>query len=229
MGLFGNDAPQQTGMNLGMTGAPMNSGYAGYNGAAAMTGVGLPAAQYVPQQQNGFMGSMMGGMGMNQQQQQMMQNGQFAPPSETEILMSLINSSVPVEKWLSGPNFQNVVSMLSNLMTLCIHNYFKGAKFVADEDGNLTLDATSLPQDVQTTSVEHVTMELQKVQSAAQQSVQMSQMQQQQIMAMAQQSMMGGALSAAMADPGMVSKAGGAVGGFARSLIGLPPTTRGGM
>jgi len=229
MGIFGNDAPQQTGMNLGMTGAPMGSNYGAYNGASAGLGVGLPSAQYVPQQQTGFMGSMMGGMGMNQQQQQMMQNGQFAPPSETEILMSLINSSVPVEKWLSGPNFQNVVSMLSNLMTLCIHNYFKGAKFVADEDGNLTLDATSLPQDVQTTSVENVTMELQKVQSAAQQSVQMSQMQQQQIMAMAQQSMMGGALSAAMADPGMVSKAGGAVGGFARSLIGLPPTTRGGM
>lgn len=226
MGLFGNDAPQQMGMNLGMTGAPMTNSYAGYNGAA-MTGVGLPAAQYVPQQQNGFMGSMMGGMGMNQQQQQMMQNGQFAPPSETDILMSLINSSVPVEKWLSGPNFQNVVSMFSNLMTLCIHNYFKGAKFVADEDGNLTLDVTSLPQDVQTTSVENVTMELQKVQGAAQQSVQMSQMQQQQIASMAQQSMMGGALSAAMADPGMVSKAGGAVGGFARSLIGLPPSQRG--
>ena len=226
MGLFGNDAPQQMGMNLGMTGAPMNNSYVGYNGAA-MTGVGLPAAQYVPQQQNGFMSSMMGGMGMNQQQQQMMQNGQFAPPSETDILMSLINSSVPVEKWLSGPNFQNVVSMFSNLMTLCIHNYFKSAKFVADEDGNLTLDVTSLPQDVQTTSVENVTMELQKVQGAAQQSVQMSQMQQQQIAAMAQQSVMGGALSAAMADPGMVSKAGGAVGGFARSLIGLPPSQRG--
>ena len=44
---------------------------------------------------------------------------------------------------------------------------------------------------------------------------------------MAQQSMMQSALGAAMADPSMVSKAGGAVGGFARSLIGLPPSTGG--
>jgi len=112
-------------------------------------------------------------------------------------------------------------------MTLSIHNYFKDAKFTADEDGNLTIDVSSLPSDVQTTSVENVTMELQKVQSSAQQSVQMTQMQQQQIAAMAQQSMMQSAFGAAMADPGMVSKAGGAVGGFARSLIGLPPSTGG--
>ena len=230
MGLFSNDTHQQTGigMNLGMTGAP---NYGGFNGATAGmgVGVGLPAAQYTPQQQNGFMGGMMGGMGASQQQQQMMQNGQFAPPNETDILVHLLNSSVPVEKWLSGNNFQNVVSMLSNVVTLCLHNYLKNAKFVADEEGNLTIDVTSLPQDIQTTSVENVTMELQKVQSSAQQSVQMSQMQQQQIMAMAQQSMMGGAMAAAMADPGMVSKAGGAVGGFARSLIGLPQAQRGGM
>ena len=41
MGLFGNDAPQ-SGLNLGVTGAPAFSGY-------GQTGVGLPVAQ-----QNGF-------------------------------------------------------------------------------------------------------------------------------------------------------------------------------
>ena len=226
MGLFGgNDVPQQGGMNLGMTGAPMGGMGMGMqpsqmNGAAQMNGFAQP------QQQNGFMGAMMGGMGMNQQQQMMMQNGQMTPPSETDILIQLLNSSVPVEKWLSGNNFQNVVSMFSNLMTLCIHNYFKQAKFVADEDGNLTIDVASLPSDIQTVSVENVTMELQKVQNAAQQSLQTTQMQQHQIAAMAQQSMMHSALGAAMSDPGMVSKAGGAVGGFARSLIGLPPSQR---
>tara|TARA_R100000234_G_scaffold45292_1_gene27050 strand:+ start:2749 stop:3429 length:681 start_codon:yes stop_codon:yes gene_type:complete len=225
MGLFGNDNNVSGGMNLSQTGAPMMGmqPQMSMQPQSQMNGMGM----YQPQQQNGFMGAMMGGMGMNQQQQMMMQNGQVTPPSETEILIQLLNSGVPVEKWLAGPNFQNVVSMLSNLITLSIHNYFKDAKFTADEDGNLTIDVSSLPSDVQTTSVENVTMELQKVQSSAQQSVQMTQMQQQQIAAMAQQSMMQSALGAAMADPSMVSKAGGAVGGFARSLIGLPPSTGG--
>ena len=211
MGLFGNDNNVSGGMNVSQTGAPMMGmqPQMSMQPQSQMNGMGM----YQPQQQNGFMGAMMGGMG--------------TPPSETEILIQLLNSGVPVEKWLAGPNFQNVVSMLSNLMTLSIHNYFKDAKFTADEDGNLTIDVSSLPSDVQTTSVENVTMELQKVQSSAQQSVQMTQMQQQQIAAMAQQSMMQSALGAAMADPSMVSKAGGAVGGFARSLIGLPPSTGG--
>ena len=65
-------------------------------------------------------------------------------------------------------------------------------------------------------------MDLQKVQGAAQQSVQQSTMSQQQIAAIAQQSMMQSALGAAMADPGMIQKFGSGVGGFARSMIGLP-------
>ena len=235
MGLFGN-ADASSGMNLSQTGAPMGMQQPmggmgmGMGMQQPMGGMGMQPNQMngYGQPQQGFMGSMMGGMGANSQQQQMMQNGQFAPPSETDILIELLNSGVPVEKWLSGPNFQNVVSMLSNLITLCIHNYFKEVKFVPDEDGNLTLDVTSLPQEIQTTSAENVLMDLQKVQSAAQQSVQQSMMQQHQIAAMAQQSMMNSAFGAAMADPGVVSKAGGAVGGFARSLIGLPQA-KGGM
>ena len=62
-------------------------------------------------------------------------------------------------------------------------------------------------------------MDLQKVQGAAQSSVQSSQMQQQQVIAMAQHSMMGGALNAAMADLGMMSKMGSGVGNIMRGVI----------
>ena len=44
-------------------------------------------------------------------------------------------------------------------------------------------------------------------------------MSQQQLATFAQQSMMGNALSAALADEGMMNKVGGGVGNFARSLI----------
>ena len=117
------------------------------------------------------------------------------------------------------PNFQNVVNMFSSLVTLSIVRVFKDAKFVADEEGNLKMDTSSLPSDIQTVSVENIMMELQKVQSAAHQSVQQCQMLQQQIAAMAQQSVMGGALSAAMADEGMMKGAMGAVGTGMRGFL----------
>lgn len=206
---FGNnDVPQQTnGLNLGMTMGQQN---------------GFQAQQPLsPYQQQGLFGAQ-GGMGSAFAQGMGVPNQPVAPPSDTEILIHLLNNSVPVEKWLSGNNFQNVVQMLTSMITLSIHNYFKDAKFVSDEDGNLKIDVTSLPTDVQTVSVENVMMDLQKVQGAAQQSVQQSTMSQQQIAAVAQQSMMQSALGAAMADPGMIQKLGSGVGGFARSMIGLP-------
>ena len=206
---FGNNnVPQQTnGLNLGMTMGQQN---------------GFQAQQSLsPYQQQGLFGAQ-GGIGSAFAQGMGVPNQPVAPPSDTEILIHLLNNSVPVEKWLSGNNSQNVAQMLTSMITLSIHNYFKDAKFVSDEDGNLKIDVTSLPTDVQTVSVENVMMDLQKVQGAAQQSVQQSTMSQQQIAAIAQQSMMQSALGAAMADPGMIQKLGSGVGGFARSMIGLP-------
>ncbi len=212
MGLFGNDAPQQTGgLNLGITGAPTFGGY-------GQTGVGLPVAQQNGFGQQGMFGAQ-GGAGAAFAQGMGVPNQPIQPPSETEILVHLLNSGVPVERWLAGPNFQNVVNMLMNLMTLAIHNYFKNVKLVESEEGQLVIDPVSLPTEIQTMSSENVLMDLQKVQGAAQSSVQSSQMQQQQIIAMAQHSMMGGALSAAMADPGMMSKMGSGVGNIMRGVI----------
>lgn len=205
----GSSAPQQGSMNLGITGAPMfgqQNGFAAAQPQANMFG-----------QQNAF--GAQGGLGAHFAQGMGVPNQPVAPPSETEILIHLINSNVPVERWLSGQNFQNVANMLSSMITLCIHNYFKNAKFVPDDDGNLTIDITSLPSDVQTISAENVMMDLQRIQGAAQQSVQQCQMTQQQITAIAQQSLMQSALGAAMADPGMMQNAAGAVGNFARGML----------
>jgi len=63
------------------------------------------------------------------------------------------------------------------------------------------------------------------VQSSANRKVQGNTMQQQQILALSQQSLMHSAFGAAMNDPGFIEKTGNVVGGFARSLIGLPPST----
>jgi hypothetical protein len=208
MGLFGNNSAQvpNGALNLSASGAPMMGTQQQVFGASPN----------MFNQQNAF--GAQGGMGAAFAQGMGVPNQPVAPPSETEILIHLMNSNVPVEKWLAGQNFQNVVNMLSSMVTLCIHNYFKNAKFVADDDGNLKVDVTSLPTDVQTVSPENVLMDLQQVQGAAQQSVQQCQMTQQQIAAIANQSLMSSALGAAM-NEGMFTKGMSAMGSGIRGFV----------
>ena len=208
MGLFGNNNAQvpNGALNLSASGAPMMGTQQQVFGASPN----------MFNQQNAF--GAQGGMGASFAQGMGVPNQPVAPPSETEILIHLMNSNVPVEKWLAGQNFQNVVNMLSSMVTLCIHNYFKNAKFVADDDGNLQIDVTSLPTDVQTVSPENVLMDLQQVQNAAQQSVQQCQMTQQQIMAISNQSLMSSALGHAM-NEGMFTKGLSAMGSGIRGFV----------
>ena len=206
MGLFGNDQLQQP-MSLGVSNGASMGGF----GQPQTNPFGNPYGQQQQQQMGGGMagGSFMQGMAVPQ--------GQLAPPSETDILIALMNANAPIERWLMSPSFQAMANMISSIVTLSMHNYLKGAVW-KETDAGLMIDLTSLPTDVQSVSVENVMMEMQKVQGGAQQAVQQQQMQQQQIAAMAQQSLMGTAM-AGMADPGMMQKAGGAMGGFARNLI----------
>jgi len=201
MALFGNNNVQQPGaLQLGV---PHN-----YNPSSVGANGGLFGA---PQSQpNPFATGMMGGMGMNQQQQMMMQNGQMAPPSEMEIMMALMRSVAPIDRFVAGAQMMTMVSMLNDLVSFSVLEIMKNAVFVINEDeGTMKLDVTSLPQNLQTMSAENVTGQFNSLQMASQQ-----------IMAMAQNSMMGGALEAAMADPGMMSKIGGGMGSFAKSMIG---------
>jgi len=219
--MFGFNKSQQNNgaLNLSMSGAPTNNQY-GNN-----LGVGLASAQFIPQQQqpNPFMGGMMGGMGMNQQQQMMMQNGQIAPPSEMEIMASLLQSQNPIHRFIAEGGLGSIIDLVATATSLSLINILKNATFVMNEDeGAMKLDATSLPTELQTLSAENVSMILTNMVAQSQQSVQQAEMQRQQIMAMAQQSMMGGALSAALQDEGMMNKVGGGIGSVARGLIGLP-------
>ena len=220
--MFGFNKPQQnnSALNLSMSGAPANNQYSMNNTGL---GVGLPAAQYAPQQQNGFMGGMMGGMGASQQQQQTMQNGQFAPPSEMEIMAALLQSQNPIHRFISEGGLGTVIELIATATSLSMLNILKNATFVMnDDEGALKLDATSLPTELQTLSVENISMILSNIVAQSTQTVQQAEMQRQQIMAMAQNSMMGGALSAAMQDEGMMNRVGGGIGSVARGLIGLP-------
>ena len=212
---FGNQQPQQSGFNLSQTGGGGNLNMGAQNGFS------LGAQQQ--QQPNPFMNGMMGSMGMSQQQQMMMQNGQFAPPSEMELLSALLQSQNPIHRFIRDGGLQTLIELVAATTSLSLLNILKNASFSLDEDtGVMKLDPATLPSDLQTLSAENVSMILNNMTAQSNQKFQEAEMQRQQIMAMSQQSMMGGALAAAMADEGTMQKVGSGIGSVARGLIGLP-------
>lgn len=208
--LFGNN--QQNGaLNLG---AQANSNPMGAN-------MNPFASQQTPMmqqaQQNAFMGSMMGGVGMqNNMMQQPMQ-----PPSEMEIQLAMMRTLAPIDRFVVGAQMATMLQMLNDLVTFSLLEILKNAEFVIDDkEGKMKMDVTSLPTNLQTMSAENVTGQFNSLQMSSQQNIQNAEMTQQQIAAFAQQSMMGGALNAALANDGFMDKAGTAAGSFMGKMMG---------
>jgi len=211
---FGNQQQQNTGLNLSQTGAGMTM--------PQQNGFSLGAQQMQQQQVNPFMNGMMGSMGMTPQQQMMMQNGQFAPPSEMELVGALLQSQNPIHRFIKDGGLNSLIDLIAATTSLSLLNILKNSSFTLDDDGKMQLDATTLPSDLQTLSVENVGILLNNMVSQSNQKFQESEMKRQQIFAAAEQSLMGGALAAAMADEGTMQKVGSGIGSVARGLIGLP-------
>ena len=208
--LFGNN--QQNGaLNLGAqaNGNPMG---ANMNPFASQQPPMMQQAQ-----QNAFMGSMMGGAGMqNNMMQQPMQ-----PPSEMEIQLAMMRTLAPIDRFVVGAQMATMLQMLNDLVTFSLLEILKNAEFVIDDkEGKMKMDVTSLPTNLQTMSAENVTGQFNSLQMSSQQNIQAAEMTQQQIATFAQQSMMGGALSAALANDGFMDKAGTAAGSFMGKMMG---------
>jgi len=208
---LGNSNPQSASsgaLNLSMSGAPQNNMW-------GMQSRGI--APSMAQQNNGFMGGMMGGTGANPAYMQQ----PMAPPSEMEIQLALLRSLAPIDRFIASPQMGNFIMLLNSLISYSVIEIFRNAKFtINDEDNIMELDMTSLPTELQTISSENVTSLFTTLQATAQNNINEAEMTQQQYLALAQQSMMGGALSAAMADPGLMNRMGSGIGSVARGLIG---------
>ena len=164
----------------------------------------------------------MNGLGVQDQYAQFNQFAQqpVAPPSETEILMAMLETLNPVEKFIVSSQMPVMVEMLSNITTFSLLNVLKNSTFKLDEEtGTLSLDVTSLPSDLQTLSAENIVAQLSNLQNQSTGIIQQAEMRRQQVLAMSQQSMLQGALGAALENPGMMENVGNAVGSTARSLL----------
>jgi len=142
------------------------------------------------------------GMGMGYQQP-------VAPPSEMELISALIQTSVPIDRWMAGPtntpgqNLQSFAGLISNIVAFTVHDILNNAKITENKDGDMVFDLTGMSS---IPSQDSITMNMQQLQNSASTSVQESTMKQQQIANLVQNNMMQGALSAAMANEGLMDR-----------------------
>jgi len=214
---FGQQQPTNNSLNLSMTGAPTGMGM-GMQNNQMMGGYTAPNNNwYAQQQQPSLMGSFLGSAtGMDSQYTQ---NGMM-PPSETEILVTMMNTQLPVERFVQSNTFNLVLDIMGQMMTFSILNVLKEASFNFDDElGVFKLDPTSLPTQLQTMSPENIMAQMSGLQNDVNSSVGNADTLRMQTMQRAESSMMHGALQAAMADPGMMQGAAEAGGSFMRNLM----------
>ena len=141
-----------------------------------------------------------------------------APPSEMEILSSMITTNPMIDKWLSdnnGANMNMLISLLSSLVAVSLNTMLANTRLVEDGDG-YKFDFSGV-QGMPT--ADSVTMAQTQILNAASNNVQQKAMQFQQMVTLANQSTMQGMLNEAMADPGMMQSVGQGAGSFLRSVV----------
>ena len=142
------------------------------------------------------------------------------PPSETEILMTMLNTSYPVERFLQSSIFPMLLEVISQINTFSLLNVIKNASYNFDEEaGVFTLDTASLPTELQTMSSENIMSQMNSMTNMVNQTVSNADTQRQQTMQNAQQSMLQNQLSNALMDPGMLNNAAQGTGTFFRSFL----------
>ena len=190
---FNNNQPQT------QAGA-MNLGLAGGQQQVATQGMGMGAQQYQQQQTP-----------WGQQQQQY----QPAPPTEMEIISTLISTNPSIDRWLSTDNnLQTIVQLLSSVVAVSVHNMLSNCTI--KEDGDAMKFDFGAVQGLPTG--DSITMNMSQLQNSASNVVQQQTMQIQQMVTMANQSSMQGMLNNAMADPGMIQSVGGGLGSLVRGM-----------
>jgi hypothetical protein len=205
---WNNQQPTTNALNLSQTGAPMG----GYNGGYSAPQQGW----YQTPQQPGMLNSMFAGAtGQDPYNQQA-----ILPPSETEILMTMLNTSYPVERFLQSPIFPMLLEVISQINTFSLLNVIKNASYNFDEEaGVFTLDTASLPTELQTMSSENIMSQMNSMTNMINQTVSNADTQRQQTMQNAQQSMLQNQLSNALMDPGILNNAAQGTGTFFRSFL----------
>tara|TARA_R100000995_G_scaffold77368_1_gene47395 strand:+ start:2323 stop:2970 length:648 start_codon:yes stop_codon:yes gene_type:complete len=201
--------PANNSLNLSQTGAPSSSPYGG--------NYSPPQQGWYQQPQQPSLASSLwaGATGQDPYNQQA-----IAPPSDTEILLTMLNTAYPVERFLQSQLFPMLLDVISQINTFSLLNVLKNASYNFDEDnGVFKLDVASLPADLQTMSSENVMSQMNSMTNMVNQLVSSADAQRQQTMQNAQQSMLQSQLTNALSDPGLMQNAAQGTGTFFRSFL----------
>tara|TARA_Y100000385_G_C13024596_1_gene607820 strand:- start:701 stop:1318 length:618 start_codon:yes stop_codon:yes gene_type:complete len=204
-------------MTLGIgTNQTQNNGFTGL-GLGAATPSTNPFGAQQSQQMNPLMGGMLQGAGFNPAHAQ----APIAPPSETQILAAMMNTIQPIDRFFIGQSMPIFVEMISNITAFSLLNVLKNSSFKIDDDGNMKMDVSSLPSDLQTLSAENIIAQLNTLQNISQQAVTSALQERDRIIAISEQSLLQTALTGALTDQTFLENAGNAMGTTARSFFGL--------
>jgi hypothetical protein len=212
-------------LNLSQSGAPLSNVGSPY--ALPNMGMGMGMGM----QQQGAMNPMMGGMQQQQPSfggsllagftgQDPYQQQAVLPPSDTEILMTMLDNAYPVERFLATPFFSQLLEMIGMITTFSVLNLMKNATYAFDEDsGKFSLDISSLPAELQTMSSENVSAQLASMNAQLTQVINQANAVKMQTMQNASNSMLQAQLANAMSDPGLMTGAAEAGGSFMRNML----------
>ncbi len=194
-------------LNLGVASAPAANPY----GAPAYDPYGQPPPH------PGFLNAAFAGAtGRDPYSQQ----PAMMPPSDTEILMTMLNTSVPIERFMQTPMFRSLLEVSQLLTTYSIIRIFKNATFDFDEDeGIFKMNMTSLPEDLQTMSEENIISPLNSLSASVNTEISNNDAERASIIQRSQSSMLQNQLTNALADPGMIANMGDGAGTFLNRLI----------
>ncbi len=207
-------------LNLSQSGAPLTNGYATNNTMPGIThqGYTAPAQNWYAQgqQQPSAASALFAGFtGQDPYNPQPMM-----PPSETEILMTMLDQQYSVERFLASPLFGSILDIMNTITTFSLLNVMKNATYTFDEEnGVFSLDTSALPQELQTMSAENIMAQVTALNAQLGQLIAQADAIKQQTMQNAGNSMLQAQLANAMADPGLMTGAAEAGGSFMRNML----------
>ena len=142
------------------------------------------------------------------------------PPSDTEILMTMLSTNIPIERFMQTPMFRSLLEVSQLLTTYSVMRIFKNATFDFDEDeGVFKMNLASLPEDLQTMSDENIISPLNSLQTKVNTEVSNKDAERNALLQRAQQSMWQNQVTNALASPDMLQQVGGGLGEFTNRFI----------
>ena len=158
---------------------------------------------------------------MQQANNPMMQQAANDPIVATSQLLGMYD---PMSAFVVSNNMALVLDLVGEIVQLSIKEFFNNVSFKI-EDNKMTLDASSMPNELQTMSPENLALTLQKVQSSAQNVLNTNQQQLQMFLAAHQQGSMQSQMMQQQQQPGFFgSMLGGMMGNAVQGQGGFGAT-----